>query len=62
MLTEDLDLLVKRFWRMGEERSDSAGIGLSIVQQIVDVHGGSLQVSNIQPHGACFTMVLARAS
>jgi signal transduction histidine kinase len=62
VLTEDLDLLVKRFWRMGEERSDSAGIGLSIVQQIVDVHGGSLQASNLQPHGACFRMCLARAS
>jgi len=44
---------------MGKERSDSAGIGLSIVQQIVDVHGGSLHVSNLHPHGArfriCFT-------
>lgn len=54
--TLDHDLLVKRFWRADRTRSDSAGIGLSIVQRIVDVHRGTLSIANRAQGGAAFTM------
>ena len=34
------------------------GIGLSIVEQIVTQHGGSIEVASSPGHGSCFTLVL----
>ena len=42
--SETIGDVVRRFWRADHGRTDSAGIGLSIVQRIIDVHGGVLQV------------------
>jgi signal transduction histidine kinase len=62
VVSENLDLLVRRFWRADQERSDSAGIGLSIVQRIAEVHRGSLAISNRDPNGTSFVMRFRTAS
>jgi len=56
IVAENLHLLTRRFWRADHHRSDSAGIGLSIVQRIVDVHRGSMEIRNCEPHGSCFIL------
>jgi signal transduction histidine kinase len=35
------------------------GIGLSIVEQIIKQHGGSIEVTSIPGRGSCFTLVLS---
>jgi len=54
--SETIGDVVRRFWRADHGRTDSAGIGLSIVQRIIDVHGGVLTVRNRKPHGASFNL------
>jgi len=34
----------QRYWRADQQRSDSAGLGLSIVSRIMEVHGGRLEI------------------
>lgn len=34
------------------------GLGLSIVRTVAQLHGGDVQVTDAQPHGACFTITL----
>lgn len=56
-LTADgTDRAVRRFWRADHKRSDSAGLGLSIVRRIMDAHSGSLEIANRAPHGAAMTL------
>lgn len=50
------DMAGNRFWRADHRRSDSAGLGLSIVRRIMEAHGGRLRVSNRDPHGAIMTL------
>ena len=38
------------------------GIGLSIVKQIVDEHGGTIQVESEPGKGSKFTLILKRVS
>jgi signal transduction histidine kinase len=45
-----------RFWRADHKRSDSAGLGLSIVRRIMEAHGGTLEIANREPHGAALTL------
>jgi signal transduction histidine kinase len=45
----------RRFWRADWSRTDGAGLGLSIVQRIMDVHGGSLEQIDTAT-GACFRL------
>ena len=52
----------RRFWRADHVRSDSAGLGLSIVRRIAEVHGGSLTIGNRRPHGASIVLRLAPAA
>ena len=45
--------------RQAEESGEAGtGIGLSIVEQIVTQHGGSIEVSSSPGRGSCFTLVL----
>ncbi|HEX7851121.1 MAG TPA: ATP-binding protein [Sphingomonas sp.] len=38
------ELSLQRYWRADHQRSDTAGLGLSIVNRIMEVHGGRLEV------------------
>ena len=53
---DDPYLLKRRFWRADHKRTDSAGIGLSIVQRIVDGHHGTLDIGRGSRGGASFTL------
>jgi signal transduction histidine kinase len=45
--------------RKAEESGEAGtGIGLSIVQQIVEQHGGQIEVTSKPGEGSCFTLVL----
>jgi signal transduction histidine kinase len=50
------ELLFQRFWRRDRKRPGSAGLGLSIVQRIVDAHGGGIAVANRSSGGAEFSL------
>jgi two-component system osmolarity sensor histidine kinase EnvZ len=53
---EDISRLLRPFERGNEARSDGAGagLGLSIVDRIARLHGGTLELSPVRPHGlAC---------
>ncbi len=56
LTTEGTAAAARRFWRADHKRSDSAGLGLSIVRRIMDAHGGQLRIANREPHGAAVTL------
>lgn len=58
---KELKSIFTKFYRTKKaEASGEAGtgIGLSIVEQIVSHHGGSMEVTSSPGQGSCFTMVL----
>jgi signal transduction histidine kinase len=55
---EERDFIFQRFWRRDRRRDGSAGLGLSIVQRVVEAHGGTISVSNRDPKGAKFKIQL----
>jgi two-component system, OmpR family, sensor histidine kinase KdpD len=53
--------VVERFYRGGRARSISGtGMGLAIVQQIAQAHGGTLTLSSTPETGTAFTLTLPR--
>lgn len=52
------DQLTRRFWRADHGRSDSAGLGLAIVDRVARVHGTALSIGNRPGGGAVFAMRL----
>ena len=61
MDAKELKDIFKKFYRTKKaEASGEAGtgIGLSIVEQIVTHHGGSIEVESTPGEGSCFTLVL----
>ncbi|MDA0265202.1 MAG: ATP-binding protein [Chloroflexi bacterium] len=57
----DLDKVFDRFFRADPSRSRAtggAGLGLTIVKRLVEVHGGSVHVENVMPSGARFVFEL----
>ena len=53
---DDPYLLKRRFWRADHKRTDSAGIGLSIVERILDGHHGTLEIGRSDRGGARFAL------
>ena len=49
-------LVARRFWRADQRRSDTAGLGLSIVRRIMEVQGGALDVEAGPGGGALFRL------
>ena len=58
---DDSPHLVRRLWRADQQRSDGAGLGLSIVQRIADSHHGRLEIGRSALGGAMFSLVLRPA-
>jgi two-component system sensor histidine kinase MprB len=55
----DLPMIFERFYRASDARTmPGSGLGLSIVRQAAERHGGSVEVHNRTPHGSVFTMKL----
>jgi signal transduction histidine kinase len=57
----DHDLIFRRFWRRDRSRQGSTGLGLSIVQRIVELHGARIVVENGASGGAQFSIHFAAA-
>ncbi|MGI9598984.1 MAG: sensor histidine kinase [Acidimicrobiales bacterium] len=60
---EERAKVFERFWQAGETArtgSGGAGLGLAISKQIVDQHGGTIEVRENKPRGACFVVNLPR--
>ena len=58
ILKEDLRSVFDRLWRGDRSRQRDGpghGLGLTITRRIVELHGGSIGVAAVQPHGARFT-------
>jgi len=58
---KEVKQIFKKFYRTkkAEESGEAGtGIGLSIVQQIVEQHGGQIEVTSRPGEGSCFTLVL----
>jgi len=54
----DLPHIFERFWRKDRRKTDGAGLGLGIVQRLVQAHGGTIVVENAPGGGALFTVTL----
>jgi signal transduction histidine kinase len=62
ILDSEREFLFRRFWRRDRRRAGSAGLGLSIVQRIAEVHGATVAVENRPTGGASFSLRFARAA
>jgi signal transduction histidine kinase len=61
---DDLPLIFERFYRADRSRNRAtggAGLGLTIVRQLVEAHGGSVRVTSVPDRGSCFTFTLPAA-
>lgn len=50
------ELIFQRFWRADRQRTDGAGLGLSIVRAVADDHAATIAVENLPGGGAEFTL------
>lgn len=57
----DVDRVFDRFWR-GDDEGSGSGLGLSLVRQIAERHGGSAGVESTVGSGSIFTVRLPRRS
>ena len=62
---DDLPHVFSRFWRGEKSRSRAtggAGIGLSIVRELVRAHGGQVAVESVPGEGSLFRVVIPQAA
>lgn len=55
---EQRERIFQRFWR-AERRKSGSGLGLAIVRQIMDAHGGRVEVTDRVGDGAVFSLIFA---
>lgn len=58
---EERGLLFQRFWRRDRSRVGSTGLGLPIVQRIMELHAATIRVENNPAGGAVFSLRFAKA-
>ena len=59
---DEIDHVFERFWRGRDARYTSgSGIGLAVVAELVRAHHGRVEVSNVEPRGTSFRVVLPAA-
>lgn len=56
VMEAERELIFQRFWRRDRQRSDGAGLGLSIVRGVADDHAATVAVDNLPGGGAEFTL------
>ncbi|MDO4327072.1 MAG: HAMP domain-containing sensor histidine kinase [bacterium] len=56
---EHLDKIWQRFYQVEKSRGENSGLGLglSMVRQIVELHGGTISVKSVFGLGSCFTVI-----
>jgi len=59
---DDVPHVFDRFFRGRGVRASGSGIGLTVVRELVEAHGGSVEVASQPGAGAVFTVCLPRAS
>ncbi len=54
-----MDRIFERFYSLprGEHQDKSSGLGLCLVQEVVELHGGAVSVLNAEPSGGCIATV-----
>ena len=60
---EGLERIFDRFYRADDSRTQETGgtgLGLSIVQQVVKLHGGTIDVASHKGQGTTFTVVFPK--
>ena len=60
---ENLPFIFDQFYRVNRkegQKTKGTGLGLSIAKKIVDLHGGSIQVTSELGKGSTFTVVLPK--
>ena len=59
---EHLDQIWQRFYQEDSSRSggEGLGLGLSMVKQIAQLHGGAVSVESEAGHGSTFTVTIPR--
>ncbi len=64
MQADDVEKIWQRFYKSGTSRSNNVygefGLGLSIVKQLVTLHGGSIEVKSEVDQGTTFTISLPK--
>ncbi len=58
MDAEDIDKVFDRFYQVEGTESQGTGIGLSLVRELVDLHGGQISVDSIKGEGTTFKVSL----
>ena len=57
-----LEKILQHFFRVpGQTTESGLGLGLSIVQEIVEAHGGTISVESVESEGSVFTFTLRRS-
>ncbi|BAZ22923.1 multi-sensor hybrid histidine kinase [Kalymmatonema gypsitolerans NIES-4073] len=62
---DELPHVFERFHRVKGAQArthEGSGIGLSLVQELVKLHGGTIQVSSVVNQGTCFTVLIPRGT
>ncbi|WP_435072793.1 sensor histidine kinase [Methylocystis bryophila] len=54
-------LVFQRYWTRPRRHGKGAGIGLALVNRIMDLHGGAMRIEDRESGGACVTLSLASA-